>query len=222
MIGDCAQKPAISDSRPGRILRRDEYLKRVLSMNINATISQMVVLFIILAAGYAANKLNIITADSNKLLSKLVVNITMPSPYSAPSSEDRSRQGWTPPIHAFHSRRFPAGVDYYHTAAPYCAASDGGLYRFMVVFGNVGFMGFPVIQSIFGSGAAFYVTLFNIPFGILCYSTGLMMLAGSGGKLKLKLLLNPMMVVSLITVLVFYTNLPVPALLRTPLNLPAG
>jgi predicted permease len=183
----------------------------------------MVVLFIILAAGYAANKLGIITADSNKLLSKLVVNITMPcSILGSVLGGQVSATG----LDAAYFMLF--------TLAAFLLASiiaiplprllratkgDGGLYRFMVVFGNVGFMGFPVIQSIFGSGAAFYVTLFNIPFGILCYSTGLMMLAGSGGKLKLKLLLNPMMVVSLITVLVFYTNLPVPGIIADAVEL---
>jgi predicted permease len=91
--------------------------------------------------------------------------------------------------------------------------SDGGLYRFMVAFGNVGFMGFPVIQSIFGAGSVFYVTLFNIAFNVLCFSVGLTMITGRGWKLNLKSLLNPMMTVSLLTVLIFYAQLQMPAIL---------
>jgi predicted permease len=97
--------------------------------------------------------------------------------------------------------------------------SDRGLYRFMVVFGNVGFMGFPVIQSIFGTGAVFYVTLFNIAFSVLCFSVGIIMLSDKGTKFNPKLLINPTMVVSLLTVLIFYTKLPVPVILKDTVTL---
>jgi predicted permease len=39
-------------------------------------------------------------------------------------------------------------------------------------------MGFPVVEAIFGSSAAFYVALFNLPFGMLAFSIGIMMIAG--------------------------------------------
>jgi predicted permease len=97
--------------------------------------------------------------------------------------------------------------------------SDHGLYRFMVIFGNVGFMGFPVIQSIFGAGAVFYVSLFNIAFSVLCFSIGIIMVSGKGTKLELKLLINPTMAVSLLAVLIFYTKLPVPVILKDTVNL---
>lgn len=192
-------------------------------MNMSATLSQMAVLFIILAAGYAANKLNVMTADSNKLLSKLVVNITMPCTILSSVLGGQVTATGRDAVY-FMLFSLAAYLLAFIIAIPLprllrAPKRDGGLYRYMVVFSNVGFMGFPVIQSIFGSGAMFYVMLFNIPFGVLCYSAGLMMLTGSGGKLKLKLLLNPMMAVSLLTVLVFYTNLSVPGIIADAVDL---
>jgi predicted permease len=60
--------------------------------------------------------------------------------------------------------------------------ADRGVYRFMEIFGNVGFMGFPVVASIFGSTAVFYASIFNIPFNILAYTLGIALLQDDGQK----------------------------------------
>ena len=49
---------------------------------------------------------------------------------------------------------------------------DVGLYRFMTIFSNIGFMGFPVVRAIFGSEAVFYAAIFNMPFNLLSFSLG--------------------------------------------------
>ncbi|NLA87045.1 MAG: AEC family transporter [Clostridiales bacterium] len=186
-------------------------------MNMSAVITQMAILFIIMAVGYAANKFKIMTADSNKLISKLVVNIAMPCTIlsSVLSGEVRASG-----LDAAYFMLLSLGVFLlsFIVAIPLprllrVPKADSGLYRFMVSFGNVGFMGFPVIQSIFGVGAVFYVTLFNIPFSVLCFSVGIIMVSGRGTKLNLRVLINPTMVVSLLTVLVFYIKPSIPAVI---------
>lgn len=47
-----------------------------------------------------------------------------------------------------------------------------GVLRFMMVFGNVGFLGFPVISAIWGSDALIYAAIFNLPFNFLCFTVG--------------------------------------------------
>jgi predicted permease len=192
-------------------------------MNMSAILSQMVVLFLILSAGYAANKFKIMTADSNRLLSRLVVNITMPCTIL---SSVLSGQVTATGLDAAYFMLLSLAVFLlaFIIVMPLprllrSPKSDRGLYRFMVVFGNVGFMGFPVIQSIFGTGAVFYVTLFNIAFSVLCFSVGIIMLSDKGTKFNPKLLINPTMVVSLLTVLIFYTKLPVPVILKDTVTL---
>ncbi len=192
-------------------------------MNMSAIFFQMAILFIILATGYAANKFKIMTPDSDKLLSKLVINITMPCTIlSSVLSEQAEITG----LDAVYFMLLSLGTYLlvFIIVVPLprllrAPKSDCGLYRFMVVFGNVGFMGFPVIQSIFGAGAVFYVSLFNIAFSVLCFSIGIIMVSGKGTKLKLKLLINPTMTVSLLAVLIFYTKLPVPEILKDTINL---
>lgn len=48
-----------------------------------------------------------------------------------------------------------------------------GTYICMLVFANSAFMGYPVVQAMFGDVAIFYITIFNMPFNILFFSLGM-------------------------------------------------
>ena len=87
------------------------------------------------------------------------------------------------------------------TARVLCSdKASRGLYGAFLIFGNVGFMGFPVIGAIFGVEAVFYVALFNIPFQVLSFSLGIMMISGKGGRHDPRVLLSPTLVCSLLAI----------------------
>lgn len=50
--------------------------------------------------------------------------------------------------------------------------SDRGIYSFMLAFGNVGFIGYPIVASIFGASAVFYASILNFPSTLLIYQCG--------------------------------------------------
>ena len=56
---------------------------------------------------------------------------------------------------------------------------DRNLYIFMTVFGNVGFMGFPVVQSVFGTEGLFYAAILNSVFNIFVYTFGVVLMGGA-------------------------------------------
>ena len=93
-----------------------------------------------------------------------------------------------------------------------CKPGDKGIYSFMTIFGNTGFMGIPVSGAIFGGAASFYAALLNIPFNILAYTLGIALLNSRGEKSKIqwKLLINPPMVASFLAVLLVCIKIPVP------------
>ena len=93
-----------------------------------------------------------------------------------------------------------------------CSVSDKGIYSFMTIFGNVGFMGFPVVQSIFGDAAVFYASIMNIPFNLLAYTLGISLLNSKGKETHFswKLLLNPPLVASACSILILLLKVPVP------------
>ncbi len=192
-------------------------------MNMSAIITQMAVLFIVMAIGYAAYKFKILTNESNKLISKLVINIAMPCTIlNSVLSGEATATGRDAAI--FMLMAVISFALFFILSAPVpqllrADKNDRGMYRFMVVFGNVGFMGFPIIQSIFGTGAVFYVTIFNIVFSVLCFSVGIIMVSGKGEKINPILFINPTMVASILTVILFYAKLPIPSVISQSVNL---
>lgn len=76
-----------------------------------------------------------------------------------------------------------------------------GVYAFTIIFGNTGFIGFPIVESLFGSDAVLYGALYNIPYNVLLFTVGILLLSsGNEGASKskfsqikeaLKTLINP-------------------------------
>jgi predicted permease len=190
-------------------------------MNMTAVITRLTELFLILALGYAGNKTKILNAGSNRLLTALILNITMPCTIlGSVMNGDVTATG-------FDALRFILFTLVYFALSFLIVwplprlfrkkndprRSDDGILRFLVLFGNVGFMGYPVIQSIYGSGALFYVTLFNIPFNLLLFSVGIILSSGKREKLNLKLFLTPTLFATLAAIAVYAFRLNVPAII---------
>lgn len=45
-----------------------------------------------------------------------------------------------------------------------------GTYIRMIVFGNAAFIGYPVVQALYGDATIFYVTIFHMPFNLLIFT----------------------------------------------------
>lgn len=186
-------------------------------MNFSSIIAQMMVLFLILAVGYAGNKAKILNADSNRHISRLILNITMPCTvlYSVMNGN-------------FNTTGREALVFMLFTLVSYAIIyliawpvprllrfprEDAGIVRFLLAFGNVSFMGYPVIQAIYGDGALFYVTLLGIPFNLLLFSVGMILTSGKREKLNIKLFLTPTLFATVASVLIFAFKVTTPKLI---------
>ena len=60
----------------------------------------------------------------------------------------------------------------------------------MMVFGNTGFIGFPVTAAVFGAEALIYTTVFNLAFNALVFTLGVWMLA-TDNKYGVKIKMSP-------------------------------
>jgi malate permease and related proteins len=88
---------------------------------------------------------------------------------------------------------------------------EKGVFQFMLVFPNVGFMGIPVSEAILGPGSLFYVILFNLPFSLLVFTMGVWLLARDRpGKFDPLLLLTPGLIASVIGLAFFLAGYDIP------------
>jgi len=92
-----------------------------------------------------------------------------------------------------------------------------GLLSFMTIFGNVGFFGFPVVSSLLGEQALFYAALFLMPFNLLAYSIGPLLITGqltSGIKPNWKGVFNSVTICSLLSIVLLFIRPTVPLFLE--------
>ena len=85
-------------------------------------------------------------------------------------------------------------------------------YRFAVLFGNAGFIGFPVIQAVLGKQALLYASIALIPLNIFMFTVGVMLFSGARGGLKKQLrnlaacCKNPGLIASLVVLVIVLTG----------------
>lgn len=150
-------------------------------MSFIDTALQMLVLAIPMAIGFLANRLALTGGEFDGKLSRLVLNVTLPCMILV------SVDGRELPAPAELAALLGLSTVGYliaiaiALAAPrlLCApAASRGALGFIIAFGNVGFIGFPVLSAILGPGAVLYAAIANIPWFILSSSLGVLMISG--------------------------------------------
>jgi len=195
-------------------------------MDMQVIITQLAVLFILLAAGYTAGRVKFLTPDDSKMLTKIVINITAPCTIitSVMGGELSASGGETALFMLF---TFLAFLLYLVIALPASRALGGdkrnvGLYGYMAGFGNAAFMGFPVTIAIFGAASAYYVALYNIPFMILTFSVGIVLISGKGKKIGPRELLNPTIFAAILAIIMMMTGINTPTIISEVIRLTGG
>lgn len=182
-------------------------------MNYSNVLNQVIVLFLIMVVGYIARKRNIINTPTNKGLSELLLRITLPAMIIVSFNYTYSKEmlvkagilfGISLVIHV--SLVFISKLLYYKFPE-----NVNGVLRFITVFSNCGFMGYPVVSSVYGKVGIFYTAIFNIPFNILMYTLGVMLFTQKKGFKSLgKEILSPTLISIFIGLLIFVLSIKLP------------
>jgi len=146
-------------------------------------LGQMVVLFVIMLVGYACRRYGIFNDTVVKHLSSLVVNVANPCMILAAAINPGDNvSGYELFITAVLSIAMYAGLIIFAQLVPVILKtpkSDYGIYKALTVFANIGFMGFPLIKSVYGSDALLYAAIFQLPFNLLVYTYGVYVICKS-------------------------------------------
>ena len=93
------------------------------------------------------------------------------------------------------------------------------IYQTMSMFGNIGFMGIPIITSIYPENGILYVSVFSIVDQLFLWTLGVKLTAPEGeGKFDLKKLVNPASIGIIVALFMILTGLKLPTLLNTGLQ----
>ena len=180
---------------------------------------KMAMLVILLALGYLCARLKLVGPEFNKGLSKLVINFFLVgmilSSVINKEMELTGAEALTGFLMLALMMLICFAIAWISPGVLRIKDGDKGMYRMLVAFMNNGFMGFPIVAAIYGEGAVFFASLSNIPFNLLLYSAGVMLLreGSEGEKFKLRNAINAPLVATLIATIILVLKIPVPAII---------
>ncbi len=187
-------------------------------MDFTALLNTIITLFILLIAGFIAGKLNIIDETGSKKLSRLIISIGQPfliisSLIGAKYSVDNLILGLKTFLIGLVVHAIMAFAAYFF-CIKFRDIDERKISEFSMIFGNVGFLGFPILESLFGSEGLFMGTFFMISFQIVLWIWGIAILARKREDIKLtpkKILLNYATVPAAIGLAIYALNFNLPA-----------
>lgn len=192
-------------------------------MSFLDTAAQIISLFLIMVVGYVMYKKNVIDDAATVRYTKLIINISLPSQIITAFVSNQGIVSNQEVITVF-GITFVAYVIYalvgtcfvWLTKVP---KKQRGTFIFMTMFGNVGFMGFPVITAIFGEEALIYAVIFMVVFNVLVYSIGIMLInTNNTGGFNIKKLVNMPFIAAVLSIILYFANIRLPDMVMTSLN----
>ena len=187
----------------------------------------MMTLFVIVLVGFAAGKLGYMGGDFDKRLSNIVIDITCPALILS------STMGGTLPERQFILPLLSISLLTYILLTIIALTlprllthnkDEEGIVGFALMFGNVGFIGYPVVASIFGRQAVFYAAVLNVVNTFAVFTVGTMLLQGNEmnkrAAFRPKVLYSsPMMAAYLAMLIVAFGIDGIPTVISQPLTL---
>ena len=179
-------------------------------MDFSAFLTTVITMFVILIVGLVLGKTNVIDSTASKKLSKLIVTVAQPaliinSIISIEYSPENLKLALISLALAF-AMHFIMALIAYVACMKMKKLDERKVTEFAMVFGNIGFLGIPVLGSLFPENGAFVASFFVVSFNILLWIIGLGILARQRDDIKLsakKIFINKGTVPSLIGFAIF-------------------
>ncbi|MVX67215.1 AEC family transporter [Clostridium chromiireducens] len=194
-------------------------------MEIPTIMNSIISLFLIILVGVYGSKKGIINSKVTKSLTDILLDITLPCM-----------------IISSFSFQYDPGVKinilktFYYSFSAYAIIGISSfmlmfpvknekriILHFANIFTNTGYIGFPVLNAVYGPEAVMYGSIFNIFFTILLWTYGVMIFKGNIEKMNLakemlKALKNPSLIAVYIGVFIMIFDLKLPEVISASAN----
>ncbi len=187
-------------------------------------IQVMVTLFIIVMLGYVLCKLGYMGDKFDQKLSAIVIDISCPALILSSVMGDRmpDRTLILPLLGVGFLTYFVLLIFGFWVPRLITRNHDEqGMVGFALMFANVGFIGYPIVSSIFGPEAVFYAALLNMPNTFFIFTAGVMLVRGeySIKRLNPKVLFSPAMLAAFLAALIVALGVRMPEVVARPVTM---
>ncbi len=192
-------------------------------------------LFLLILIGYIAKRLRWVTDEFSGGLAGFITNVTLPlliiTSMNKEFTMEALRNSILIIVFGTISYFIAIGLSIIFSKIFKTEEPQKGVYKFLIIFSNTAFMGFPILKAMFGEEGIFYGAIFNILFNVFLWTIGVHIVsahsdnddsdADSKGRFKksLKKLINPGTISVALGLLVFVSPVKIPYLVYNPMRM---
>ena len=191
-------------------------------MDLSVIVNGVISLFLIILVGVYAAKKRIITKEINKGLTNILLKITLPCLVVSSFIFDLSDELKDNIIRCFIYSPLVLIISIvisYILLIP-IKGEKKIIIQFANVFSKCGFIGFPIVFSIYGNEGVIYASIFNLFFTAFLWTYGVILFNGKMKREDIKkVLLNPAIVAVFIGLIIMIFGFDIPSVLSSTLDL---
>ncbi len=190
--------------------------------NLLTTAQQVLILYILIAVGFFADKTGLYTEKASKLNTNLLFYIVTPmvivnSFLSIDNSPENLRNFGIAALGGvlIHVIGMVLILPLFRKTDK----SKAGLYRYACMYGNCGYMALPLANAVLGAQGAFYCSAIIMVFNIFSFTHGIYIMgAQKGGFNFKKLLINPGTIGVTLGLPLYLLGVELPTVIATPVS----
>lgn len=194
-------------------------------MNILIIIEQMCVMLFLILMGYFLFRKEKLSDMSSRHLSGLVVNFCNPAVLVCSAFEEGPKASLSELFTALLVTLCLYGIlilaGFIIPRIMHTPREDTYIFHFLTVYGNVGFLGIPLVSAVLGNSALIYVSISCLVYNILFYTSGISIIQKKAKSAKqsgirdlFSKIVNAGTVSAVLTILFYLGSFNVPSVIR--------
>ncbi|WP_408955056.1 AEC family transporter [Natroniella sp. ANB-PHB2] len=193
-----------------------------------AIFNQVLVLFLLVLLGFSFRKFEIVKPSIDENLSGLVLNLTLPALIITSMNYEFSFERLANLSSVFFITLavylLMISVSYLIRFILSSTEKEKDIYQFMIIFANTAFVGYPVIDLIFGAEGIFLAAVYNAIFNLMIWTIGVFIITPQANKQEFsaKQLLTPGIVAVMVGLVIFLFSIDLPGPILTTLEKVGG
>ncbi|MBQ2840512.1 MAG: AEC family transporter [Oscillospiraceae bacterium] len=185
---------------------------------VGITVNQLINMFFFMAIGYFFRKKNIFDIYAGGAISKLLVNAFLPAMVIRSFSQNFKLDVIADKLMIILLScvvLLITGVLSIFLARIYSKdKSTQGIYMYSFTIPNLGYMGYPLIQAIFGESALLDTMIYCLPYNVYIYTIGMQVLTSRKNASILGMLLNPSIIATVLGTILGLADIQLPGVVN--------
>ena len=177
-------------------------------------LNQTIIMLVLILVGILCSKTKIISQDTNRQLSSLVLQVVNPVVILMSFQTDYRPELAKNLLITFglSAAAFIIMITVSYILVRSKPQRDTAIERFASTYSNCGFMGIPLMNALFGAEGVFYLTAFITVFNISVWTHGVILISGEKNlKQAIKVLYSPTIIAIALGIVMFFAQIKIPS-----------